>query len=185
MATNSPQLVRVQLGSEMLKQLCRKLDVISIQSQYFTTILKSHWKLKSLWFAFIQTGLPQRTKETDLDMMANSPDQTNRNGHGGQRGQPRFPRLVLKGTWSVSVQRLDWEQPSWVSSNGRGRRTPQYKGVATMRNTDFHVTSATNIRVTFHLFNHWEKRWAGELENFNINGSTSVQLSWLTNEVNS
>lgn len=98
MATNSPQLVRVQLGSEMLKQLCRKLDVISIQGQYFTTILKSHWKLKSLWFAFIQTGLPQRTKETDLDMMANSPDQTNRNGHGGQRGQPRFPRLVLKGT---------------------------------------------------------------------------------------
>lgn len=54
-----------------------------------------------------------------------------------------------------------------------------------MHDTDFHVTSATNVRVTSHLLNHWEKRWAGELKNLNINGSKSIQLSQLTNEVNS
>lgn len=68
----------------------------------------------------------------------------------------------------------------------REQRTTKYKDSAVMHDTDFQVTSAINIRVTSHLLNYWEKWWTRELEKLkNINGSTSIQLSWLTDEVSS
>lgn len=55
-----------------------------------------------------------------------------------------------------------------------------------MHDTDFQVTSAINVRVTSHLLNHGKEWWTRELKNLkNINGSTSIQLSSLTDEVSS
>lgn len=52
-----------------------------------------------------------------------------------------------------------------------------------MHDADFQVTSAINIIVTSHLLNYWTEWWPRELET--IRGRASVQLSWLTDEVNS
>lgn len=60
--------------------LCKKWaeNVTSIEGQYFVTTLKGLLKLLSFWVALIQTGLRQRTKETDLDVIADTTDQTKR-----------------------------------------------------------------------------------------------------------
>lgn len=163
----------------MLMPLCKKWaeNVTSIERQYFVTTLKGLLKLLSFWVA-----LPDRSSAKNQRNWSwryswyHWPDKK-RQGYGSQREQPCFTWLVRKGTWSIQ-----W-LPS--SSNHKEGRTPQDTGITIMQDTDFHVTSATNIRVTSHLLNHWEKWWAGELENISINGSTSIQLSWLTNEVNS
>lgn len=54
-------------------------------------------------------------------MIANTTDQTHRNGHGSQREQPCFPWRVLKGTLSLSVQWLYWEQPLCVAATARDK----------------------------------------------------------------